>query len=79
MNNIVYMVTREDNTLMEGTYTTVKGVYSTPDKATECIKSMYDIADFEKISDELYKCVYDGELTSYYTVQTIEVDKLPEF
>lgn len=77
--NIVYLVTSETYALMDGLYIEPIGVFSSHEKAIVCIKSRHDIDNYERMNKDLYRYVYDGEMTQFYSITEYEIDKLPEY
>ncbi len=74
----LYLAKVTNSTLMDGSYEQVLGVYSTPEKAVEALKTHWNFDEAENLSKYLWRYIFDGELSMYYEVADIELDKLPE-
>jgi hypothetical protein len=71
----LYLVTHEVETLMEGTFINVLGVYSSRKAALNLIKDMHDFKKYEKTSTNVFKYIFDGEMTEYYVIKKVHLDK----
>lgn len=73
----LYLALESSATLMEGTYENLIGIYSTPELAAaafygHCFDGAERVGDFRWVNH------VDGELTVYYEVEVLELDK-PRF
>jgi hypothetical protein len=69
------MATKDAVSFLEGSSIEVLGIFSSYDKALECIKTKPYFKECEKLDAHTFKYIFDGELNIYYEITEIELDK----
>lgn len=70
-----FMVVIQDECLMSGTFERVLGVFSSRDKAFEVIKTEWNFSKAEKMKENSWRYIMDGEMTTYFDIEEITIDK----
>lgn len=73
----LFLVKRETASLLDGIYTEILGVFSCKEKAKSAIENQFDFEYFTTVNtrNNCWKYVFDGELTYYYLIEEIILDK----